>query len=98
MNERSRAPTGGDTPPLASFLDADGRVTRRPREARARETVLRYLAAAFEPGRGCTEANVNAAIDDRTRDGERAPLRREMFERGILDREPDGSRYRRGSG
>ena len=60
--------------------------------------VLRQLVAGFAPGRDYTEAEVNARIAERTCNGDQALLRREMFQRGLLDRELDGSRYRRADG
>ena len=84
-----------DHPLPDSLLDKNGRIARWPRKERDRMAVLRRLAAAFVPGREYTEAEVNACIAERTCDGDHALLRREMFQRGLLDRELDGSRYRR---
>ena len=93
MTER---PTDETAPDLAaSLVDAAGRVTRWPRKARDRDAVLRHLAAAFEPGREYAEAEVNAMLDARTLVGDHALLRRELIVHGLLEREPDGSRYRR---
>ncbi|MFF7994224.1 DUF2087 domain-containing protein [Kitasatospora xanthocidica] len=82
------------TPPSVSALFApDGRLTTVPRKAARREQLLAHLAGTlFEPGRGYTEAEVNAVL--RTVHDDAPALRRYLVEAGHLARPRDGSSYR----
>jgi hypothetical protein len=80
-------------PALARFLDAEGRLRQWPARPRPREQAIRYLAALFEPGRRYSEAEVNALLNARHTFHDAATLRRTLFERGFLDRTPDGASY-----
>jgi hypothetical protein len=80
---------------LERFLDRDGRLRVMPRKAADRRAVLEWLAQRFETGRDYTEKEVGVVLDAAHAFGDPAWLRRDLFEAGLLDREPDGSRYRR---
>ncbi|WP_051709289.1 DUF2087 domain-containing protein [Streptomyces sp. NRRL S-350] len=84
----------GPTSPSGSALFApDGRLIAVPRKAARREQLLAHLAdTLFEPGRGCTEAEVNAALH--TVHDDAPALRRSLVEAGHLARPMDGSSYR----
>ncbi len=80
---------------LKRYLDEEGRVTRLPGKRRLADLPLicDYLIAKFEVGRIYTEREVNAILRQWHTFEDWAILRRELFERGLLNREIDGSAY-----
>jgi hypothetical protein len=82
---------------VARLLDAGGRVTVWPSKQGKKQAVLAYLATHFEVGRDYSEAEVNARLSALNTFGDHALLRRELFDRGWLERTADGSRYWRGT-
>lgn len=80
---------------LKTYLDAEGRLTEWPTRRRqaAQRAALEYLAARFEPGREYTEREVNDLLNSLHTFGDWALLRRELFEKGFLNRARDGSAY-----
>ena len=80
---------------LARYLDDEGRITRWPGRKHAvdQTAILDYLATRFEPGVVYTEKEVNAVLNRFHTFEDWALLRRELFERGYLNRERDGSTY-----
>ncbi|MDD3168339.1 MAG: DUF2087 domain-containing protein [Eubacteriales bacterium] len=74
------------------FLDED-RIRQLPVKGAHRLAVLRYLASKFETGKGYTEAQVNAIIDEWHTFGDYFILRRELVDSGLLKRLPNGSNY-----
>lgn len=78
---------------MTELIDSDGRVTRWPRQAIAREKVLQYLAEKFEPGRQYPEKEVNDILKRFHTFGDWALLRRELFEAGKLGRDPKLAQY-----
>ncbi len=82
-----------DAGSLAALLDREGRVTRWPKKQDQKRSVLEYLGGKFSADVEYSEREVNAALDAWHLFGDHALLRRELFERGFLDRTPDGRRY-----
>ncbi|MDX1995432.1 MAG: DUF2087 domain-containing protein [bacterium] len=81
---------------LNAYLDAEGRVTRWPTRKGTfadQELVLAYLATKFEAGKVYTEREVNDVLRQYHTFEDWALLRRELFERGYLNREKNGSLY-----
>jgi len=78
---------------LAPLLDGDGRIKRWPGKQEQKRLVLEYLRGKFSPVNEYTEREVNAIIIAWHTFNDHALLRREMFDRGLLDRTPDGRRY-----
>lgn len=81
---------------LQRYLDEQGRVKEWPskrNKGKFQKLVLEYLATKFEVGIIYTETQVNAIVNDHHTFGDPALLRREMFERGLINRERDGSAY-----
>ncbi len=80
---------------LRGFMDAQGRATAWPTKGRDQRLMIEYMASQFEPGRDYTEKEVNALLLERMHPifKDYAILRRELYDNGYLDREPDGSRY-----
>ncbi len=76
---------------LANYLNADGSIKQIPSPGAKLQVILEYLVAAFEPGANFTEKEVNMLL--RRFHPDTATLRRALFDAGLLDREPDGSRY-----
>lgn len=69
---------------LQGFVDADGKLKLIPASRKKRGVVLRWLMRNFSAGRRYSEAEVNAAIQDRHWDS--ATLRRELVGHRMLAR------------
>jgi hypothetical protein len=80
---------------LDRLLDAEGRVLRWPSKVVQKTAVLEYLATKFEFDTVYTESQVNAILKAWHVFSDWALLRRELFERGLLDRTANGSSYTR---
>jgi hypothetical protein len=81
---------------LRGYLDGQGRVIRYPsrrKPGRLRTLILNYLLSKFDPIHLYTEKEVNALLNEYHTFGDPALLRRELFDRGLLDRIPNGSAY-----
>lgn len=80
---------------LKTYMDEQGRITRWPtkRKTKQQQLILVYLAPKFESDRLYTEKEVNALLNMYHTFEDWAMLRRELFERGFLNREKDGSTY-----
>ncbi|HSM81029.1 MAG TPA: DUF2087 domain-containing protein [Nodosilinea sp.] len=83
-------------PELQPYLDPEGRLKAWPSKrnrGRFQQLALEYLAGQFAPGRRYTEREVNALLNQLHTFGDPALLRRELFERRLVDRLPNGSAY-----
>ena len=81
---------------LKFYMDNAGRVTQWPSARRGKglqEIVIEYMAQKFEIGRRYTEREVNDILNASHTFGDAALLRREMYERGYIQRLKDGSAY-----
>ncbi|MBL8156047.1 MAG: DUF2087 domain-containing protein [Anaerolineae bacterium] len=78
---------------LLPLLDDEGRLKQWPSKRSIQLMALDYLAAQFTSGQIYTEREVNAFLDRWHTFGDAALLRRELYERGLLNREKDGSAY-----
>jgi len=76
---------------LSAYLNADGTVKQLPHEPAKLQVILDYLLQAFTPGVIYTEKEVNMII--RRFHLDTAGLRRDMIDRGMLQRKSDGSQY-----
>ena len=76
---------------IANHLDRQGRLTVWPNKRQ--QDALVYLASYFETDRRYSESEVNALIKTLHTFDDHALLRRELCDRGFLDRTPDGSAY-----
>ncbi|MGJ6981358.1 DUF2087 domain-containing protein [Aestuariimicrobium soli] len=85
---------GVDHPRLAAFVRF-GRVTRMPTDPALAAELYAALAGLFDPGETLTEDEVNARIDEVHDDP--AAIRRELVDRGWLERAPGSSTYRSAS-
>ena len=81
---------------LVNYLDAEGHLKEWPsrrNKGRFQQLALAYLAAQFQPGMRYSEKEVNALLNQHHTFGDTALLRRELFERGLVNRVRDGSAY-----
>ncbi|RYG46181.1 DUF2087 domain-containing protein [bacterium] len=83
--------------PIEGYFDREGRLVLWPSRKRGdlRRLVLERLIERFEPERDYKEIEVNAILKAAHTFEDHALLRRELSDGGLLDRLPDGSRYRR---
>ena len=78
---------------LRPFLDADGRLTALPAKERKKRMALWYLAGRLEDGRLYSEPEINALLDEWTLFHDPVALRRELYNKRLVDRTADGGRY-----
>ena len=78
---------------LTPFFDADGRLLALPAKHKKKLLALWYLAGKIEAGRQYTETELNELLDAWTLFHDPATLRRELYNKRLLDRTADGSRY-----
>lgn len=81
---------------LENYLDDQGRLKEWPsrrNKGQFQQWALEYLASKFEMGIYYSEKEVNALLNQFHTFGDPALLRRELFERQLLDRVKDGSAY-----
>lgn len=76
---------------LAAYLNADGSFKQLPAKPSKLQIILDYLLQAFTPGAIYTEKEVNMLI--RRFHLDTAGLRRDLIDRGMLQRKSDGSQY-----
>lgn len=78
---------------LQPFLNEKGQLTALPAKNKKKLLAIWYLAAKLEPGREYTESAINDALDDWMTFRDHATLRRELYNKRLLDRTDDGARY-----
>lgn len=78
---------------LTPFLDGDERLRSFPAKHKKKLLALWYLAGKVEAGRQYTEAELNELLNAWTLFHDPATLRRELFNKRLLERTPDGDRY-----
>lgn len=78
---------------IEGLLDTAGRVRRWPKKKEEKLEVLKYLQGKLEPGRNYGEKEINAILDSWHCFGDYALLRRELYDKGLLDRTPDCRSY-----
>jgi predicted transcriptional regulator len=76
---------------LASFVDAEGRITAIPAQEKKFLVLLRYVRKAFEPGVHYTEKQVNEILLRFNKDT--AVLRRSLVDFGLMARQGGGGEY-----
>jgi predicted GNAT family N-acyltransferase len=75
------------------FLDSEGHLTQWPSKHKDQLLVLAYLATKFDYDTSYTEPEVNELLKQWHTFGDWPLLRRELFDRDFMDRDPDGSNY-----
>jgi hypothetical protein len=81
---------------LASYrrlLSPEGKLTRWPKKDHEKQFVLEYLRGKLVKGVTYRESEINAILKEWHLFGDHALLRREMFDRRLLDRTADGREY-----
>lgn len=78
---------------ISQFLDSDGRLTALPSKHKKKLIALWYLAEKVQPNVIYTERQINDLLNQWTTFGDPATLRREMFDRYLLNRTPDCREY-----
>lgn len=74
---------------LTPFLDSTGRLTALPAKHKKKLLALWYLAGKLEAGRQYTEPEINELLDAWTRFHDPATLRRELYNKMLLNRTTD---------
>lgn len=85
--------TEGSIAALTPFLDCEGRLTAFPAKRTKKLMALWYLAQKIDSGRNYTEGQINTLLDEWTAFHDPATLRRELYNKHLLDRTPDGKSY-----
>jgi hypothetical protein len=80
---------------LRRYFDQDGRLVRWPGKFSHRLPCLWAIWARIPAGRDLAEPEVNRLVAGLHLFGDHALLRRELCDRGLVQRTPDGRRYRR---
>jgi hypothetical protein len=78
---------------LQKLLNENHQVTRWPSKPKEKTLVIEYLATKFSKDQDYSEQDINEVLKEWHTFSDWAMLRRELFERGFLDRETNGSRY-----
>ena len=79
---------------IKGYLDKDGLLTQLPVKRRKKLIALCYLADRIPADQTYTEREFNRLLQTLHTFGDPATLRRELFDRYLIDRERDGSGYR----
>lgn len=78
---------------IKPFLDENGRLISIPSKHKKKLAALWYLAGKIESGRQYSEPEINNLLDEQTVFRDRATLRRELYNKRLLNRTIDCSRY-----
>lgn len=79
---------------LSPFLDQDGRLLSLPARHKKKLLALWYLAERIDAGRQYTEPEINDLLDEWTVFRDHATLRRELYNKRLLNRTEDGTRQK----
>ena len=74
---------------ITPFLDINGRLTAIPAKYKKKLIALWYLAGKFEAGRQYSETEINGLLDEWTLFHDPATLRRELYDKKLLNRTTD---------
>ena len=78
---------------LKRFQDKTGKISILPRKPAKQLLVLNFLASKFEAGQVYGEKEVNEILNENHNFNDSALLRRELIEKGLLERTDDGKKY-----
>lgn len=78
---------------LLPFLDKNGRLISLPAKHKKKLLALWYLAGKIEAGQEYSEPEINDLLDEWTLFHDPATLRRELYNKRLLDRTTDCRRY-----
>jgi hypothetical protein len=80
-------------PELKNHLDGEGRLILWPSKRPLQLLALDYLASKLESGQIYSEREINTLLNSWHTFGDPALLRRELYERGLLNRQKNGAEY-----
>lgn len=83
-----------DTKEISGFINAEGKLTALPAKRKKKLLALAWLAEQLPAEREFTEQEFNGLLLTLHTFRDPATLRRELFDHYLIDREPDGRRYR----
>jgi hypothetical protein len=75
------------------LLSPEGKVTRWPKKDHEKQFVLDYLRSKFSAGVKYRESEVNAILKEWHLFDDHALLRRELYDRYLINRTADGKEY-----
>jgi hypothetical protein len=78
---------------LQKLLNEEGQVIRWPSKPKEKTLLIEYLATKFSKDEDYSEQDVNELLKRWHTFSDWALLRRELFERGFLGRDKNGSSY-----
>ncbi len=78
---------------IKTILNSENQITIWPAKGSKKTAVIDYLATKFEEGKRYTELEVNEILNKLHTFNDPALLRRELYERGFLDRDTNGGKY-----
>ena len=81
------------TQELKSFLNESGQLAAMPAKYKKKLIAYYYLATKIEMEREYTESNINGILNQWTLFRDPATLRRELYNKHLLNRTKDCSRY-----
>lgn len=79
---------------IASFIDYDGKLIAMPAKKKRQLYAIWYIASKIDSGKTYTEREINEVINSLTVFKDPATLRRQIYDRFLLDRSPDCKQYR----
>lgn len=82
-----------DLSDVKPFLDKEGRLISLPAKHKKKLMVFWYLAGKIEAGRQYTEPEINDLLDEWTIFHDPATLRRELYNKRLLNRTADCNYY-----
>ncbi len=82
-----------DVPDITPFLDEHGRLITLPSKHKKKLAALWYLAGRIESGRQYSEPEINELLNEWTVFRDPATLRRELYNKMLLERTVDCKRY-----
>ena len=78
---------------ISPFLNVKKQLTAFPAKNRKKLAALWYLAGKLEPGRRYTEAELNDLLDMWSTFHDPATLRRELYNKKLVERTDNGAKY-----
>lgn len=78
---------------IQQFLDSQGRLTALPAKYKKKLVAIWYLAGKIDTGRQYTEAQINDLLDEWAVLHDHATLRRELYNKHLLNRTADCKLY-----
>lgn len=78
---------------MRAFMNENMQLTAMPAKYKKKLMAYYYLAVKIESGKQYTESEINDVLNQWTTFGDPATLRREMYNRHLLNRTSDGKYY-----